>query len=62
MGKFKTIMKAENTYTSNQYKQQPAWFTAINSVWKTTYPLGTKSNLEIESLKKDLKVTKNINT
>jgi hypothetical protein len=52
MGKFKIIMKAENTYTSNQYKQQPAWFTAINSVWKTTYPLGTKSNLEIESLKK----------
>jgi len=45
-------MKAENTYSSNQYKQQPSWFTAINSVWKSTYPLGTKSTLEIESLKK----------
>ena len=45
-------MKAGTTYTSNQYKQQPSWFTAINKVWKATYPLGTKATLEIESLKK----------
>lgn len=44
-------MKAGTTYTSNQYKQQPRWFTAINKVWKATYPLGTKATLEIESLK-----------
>ena len=45
-------MKAGTTYTSSQFNQQPGWFNAINSVWKKTYPLGTKSTLEIESLKK----------
>jgi hypothetical protein len=45
-------MKTENIYTSNQYNRQPGWFTAINKIWKSTYPLGTKSILEIESLKK----------
>jgi len=45
-------MKAGITYTSSEFNQQPSWFDAINSVWKKTYPLGTKSTLEIESLKK----------
>lgn len=45
-------MKAGTTYTSSDFNKQPAWFNAINSVWKKTYPLGTKSVLEIESLKK----------
>jgi hypothetical protein len=45
-------MKSGTTYTSSQFNQQPGWFNAINSVWKKTYPLGTKSTLEIESLKK----------
>lgn len=45
-------MKPENTIKSNQFNKQPSWFNAINSVWKQTYSLGTKSTLEIESLKK----------
>ena len=45
-------MKAGTTYTSSQFNQQPGWFNAINRVWKKTYPFGTKSTLEIESLKK----------
>jgi len=45
-------MKAGTTYSSNQFNQQPSWFNALNSIWKKTYPLGTKSTLEIKSLKK----------
>jgi len=45
-------MKPENTIKSDQFNKQPGWFNGINAVWKRTYPLGTKSNLEIESLKK----------
>ena len=45
-------MKAGKVYTSSEFNQQPAWFNVLNSVWKKTYPLGTKSKLEIESLKK----------
>ena len=45
-------MKAGTTYSSSDFNKQPGWFNTINSVWKKTYPLGTKSTLEIESLKK----------
>jgi hypothetical protein len=51
-------MKAGTTYTSSEFNKQPTWFNTLNSVWKQTYPLGTKSVLEIESLKKAaIKVT-----
>lgn len=51
-------MKAGTTYTSSEFNKQPGWFNAINSIWRKTYPLGTKSTLEIESLKKAaIKVT-----
>jgi len=45
-------MKAGKTYTSSEFNKQPGWFNTINNVWEKTYPLGTKSTLEIESLKK----------
>lgn len=45
-------MKEGITYKSSEFNKQPSWFNAINSVWLKTYPLGTKSTLEIESLKK----------
>ena len=45
-------MKPENTIKSDQFNKQPRWLNAINSVWKQTYPLGTKSTLEIKSLKR----------
>jgi hypothetical protein len=45
-------MKAGTTYTSSEFNKQPTWFNVLNSIWKQTYPLGTKSVLEIESLKK----------
>lgn len=45
-------MKEGAIYTSSEFNKQPGWFNAINSVWRKTYPLGTKSTLEIESLKK----------
>lgn len=51
-------MKFENTIKSSQFNKQPVWFNAINAIWKPTYVLGTKSVLEIESLKKAaIKVT-----
>jgi hypothetical protein len=37
---------------SSQYAKQPLWFKGINSLWGLSYPLGTKSKLEKESLKK----------
>ncbi|TYA53825.1 sulfotransferase family protein [Formosa maritima] len=45
-------MKAGTTYSSSDYNKQPGWFNLLNSVWLKTYALGTKSTLEIESLKK----------
>jgi hypothetical protein len=44
-------MKTGTTYTSSDFNKQPVWFNALNSIWKKSYPLGTKSTLEIESLK-----------
>lgn len=35
---------------ANNYHQQPAWFNAINKVWKQTYPIGTKPKLDKDSL------------
>jgi len=35
---------------ASQYNQQPLWFNALNKAWQSTYPLGTKSNLEKDNL------------
>ncbi len=35
---------------SNNYNRQPYWFNAINTVWKASYPLGTQSKLDKDSL------------
>ena len=45
-------MKKHNTIRSDQYRQQPLWFTLLNRLWMPTYPLGTKSVLTKESLMK----------
>lgn len=37
---------------SSDYAKQPFWFRGINKIWAASYPLGTKSKLEKESLKK----------
>lgn len=43
-------MREGREIKSNNYNKQPYWFNAINSVWKQTYPLGTKSKLDKDSL------------
>jgi hypothetical protein len=35
---------------SSHYGNKPWWFKTINGIWKTTYPLGTRTNLEKDSL------------
>jgi hypothetical protein len=44
-------MKLKKTIRSDQYRKQPAWFTLVNRIWRKTYPLGTRSNLDIDNLK-----------
>lgn len=43
-------MREGKEIKSNHYNKQPNWFNAINTVWKTSYPLGTKSKLEKDDL------------
>ena len=50
MEHFTSPMKKDNTIRSDQYRQQPSWFTLLNRLWVPTYPLGTKSVLTKESL------------
>lgn len=35
---------------AQHFDKQPLWFNAINSLWKTSYPLGTKTKLEKDDL------------
>ena len=44
-------MNLKKTIRSDQYSKQPAWFTLANRIWRKTYPLGTRSNLDINNLK-----------
>ena len=48
-------MKAIKIIKSGKYKEQPKWFTLVNTLWRKTYPLGTKSVLNKESLMKAAK-------
>lgn len=43
-------MRAGKEIKSNNYNRQPYWFNAINTVWKASYPLGTQSKLDKDSL------------
>jgi hypothetical protein len=43
-------VKEKKKINSSQFNQQPIWFKALNSIWKQTYPIGTKSTLEKDSL------------
>ena len=45
-------MNSKQDIHSNGYKKQPYWFKGINAFWSATYPLGSKSVLEKESLLK----------
>jgi hypothetical protein len=45
-------MKEGKHIHSNDYKKQPAWFKGLNTLWAATYPLGSRSVLEKESLLK----------
>ena len=35
---------------SADFNDKPFWFTAVNSLWKTSYPIGTKIKLDKDSL------------
>jgi hypothetical protein len=43
-------VKNGNIIRSSQYGHCPWWFRAVNNAWKTTYPLGTWSDLSKDSL------------
>lgn len=43
-------MNNDKIIKSSHYGQRPWWFKAFNSAWKATYPLGTKLDLNKDSL------------
>lgn len=43
-------MAKKRLIKSASFKNQPIWFNAINSVWKSTYPVGTKVKLDKDRL------------
>jgi hypothetical protein len=43
-------VRVDREIKSNHYNKQPYWFNAINTIWKASYPLGTKSKLDKDSL------------
>lgn len=43
-------MRTGKEIKSKNYNRQPYWFNAINTFWKASYPLGTKSKLDKDSL------------
>ena len=44
------MMSHQRVVTSSAYKDKPWWFTATNRIWKGTYPLSTRINLNKEAL------------
>jgi len=46
---------------ANHFNKQPAWFNALNTVWKGTYPLGTKTKLDKDDLIKTAKKATGLN-
>lgn len=43
-------MKNDIIIKSSHYGHKPWWFKAVNTAWKSTYPLGTKTDLDKDSL------------
>lgn len=43
-------MKNHKVIKSSHYGHRPWWFRALNNTWKATYPLGTRSDLQKDSL------------
>jgi hypothetical protein len=43
-------MKSEEKKLSRNFRKSPFWFSALNSVWKSTYFLGTKIRLDRDEL------------
>jgi len=43
-------MSSTRVIKSKHYNERPYWFRGLNSVWKATYPLGTKSTLDRDNL------------
>lgn len=43
-------MNPKKEIKAQHFDKQPGWFNALNSLWKITYPLGTKSKLDKDEL------------
>ena len=43
-------MNSNKKIKANHFNRQPWWFNALNTVWKGTYPVGTKTKLEKDDL------------
>jgi hypothetical protein len=43
-------VKPDKNINAKHYQKQPFWFKALNGVWQGTYPIGTKSKLDKDSL------------
>ncbi|HSF90136.1 MAG TPA: sulfotransferase [Saprospiraceae bacterium] len=43
-------MPNQREVTVSSFRDKPVWFNIINSVWKGTYPIGTKVNLDKDHL------------
>jgi hypothetical protein len=43
-------VKNDKIISSSSYGHKPWWFKGVNNIWKASYPLGTKSGLEKDSL------------
>lgn len=43
-------MNPNKKIKAQHFNKQPAWFNALNGVWKATYPLGTKTKLDKDDL------------
>ena len=45
-------MRRKHTIRSDQFRKQPKWFTWLNKSWESSYSLGTRANLQKDSLMK----------
>ena len=54
-------MNPNRKINANHFNKQPVWFNALNSVWKSTYPLGTKTKLEKDDLIRAARKATNLN-
>ena len=43
-------VKSDKIIKSSHYGHRPWWFKAVNQAWKATYPLGTRTDLDKDSL------------